>query len=49
MDCASCRRSLNVNGRRCTRCKAEFYCNKDCQVASWNLKHKRECVNEISE
>lgn len=29
---------------RCSRCKATFYCSKDCQKRAWVNHHKRECV-----
>ncbi|KAF8308250.1 hypothetical protein DL93DRAFT_2087135 [Clavulina sp. PMI_390] len=28
---------------QCTRCKARFYCSRDCQVKDWKMAHKREC------
>ncbi|RYH22711.1 zinc finger MYND domain-containing protein [archaeon] len=31
------------NLKACARCKAAFYCSKDCQVADWR-HHKRSCL-----
>ena len=28
----------------CSRCKAQHYCTKDCQVRAWKAGHKGQCV-----
>lgn len=28
---------------RCSRCQAQFYCSRACQVAHWKAGHKKEC------
>ena len=28
---------------QCSRCKKICYCSKDCQVADWKIRHKKEC------
>jgi len=32
----------------CTRCKAVYYCGKDCQLAHWRAGHKDVCVAVVS-
>ena len=39
---AACARPMQ-DPKRCSKCKAAMYCNKDCQTAAWPT-HKRECV-----
>jgi predicted Zn-ribbon and HTH transcriptional regulator len=39
--CANCGKDAT---NRCSRCKSEWYCGKDCQVKRWNL-HKEICKN----
>ncbi|GFH60312.1 hypothetical protein CTEN210_16788 [Chaetoceros tenuissimus] len=29
---------------RCTRCKVQFYCSRDCQVKDWP-RHKKQCFD----
>jgi hypothetical protein len=29
----------------CVRCKACYYCSKDCQVSDWKARHKKVCSN----
>lgn len=31
---------------RCKRCKASWYCGRDCQVKHWKLGHKVDCVKQ---
>mmetsp|Transcript_32176 Transcript_32176/g.102586 ORF Transcript_32176/g.102586 Transcript_32176/m.102586 type:complete len:468 (-) Transcript_32176:178-1581(-) len=42
--CAFCRKT-NARMLRCTRCKALFYCDKECQRADWKL-HKQFCSGD---
>ena len=37
--CANCGKDAS---NRCSRCKSEWYCGKDCQKISWK-KHKEFC------
>ena len=39
--CYTCGDSANF---ACNGCKSVFYCNHDCQKASWTSKHKAECA-----
>jgi hypothetical protein len=31
--------------KMCNRCKNTFYCNRECQVSDWNLRHKDTCCS----
>ena len=42
--CANCGIST-ANLRGCSRCKAIFYCSKECQVAHWKSEHKAACMS----
>jgi hypothetical protein len=47
--CGHCKKPETMNGAKlmkCQRCKAIYYCSKECQVADWK-GHKRMC-KEIS-
>ena len=35
--------ATGVKLRLCLECKAVSYCSKECQVADWKSRHKREC------
>jgi hypothetical protein len=37
--CAKCGKPA---GQRCSRCKSDWYCSRECQVASWK-SHKPIC------
>ena len=47
--CAACLKNLDGKGKKCTKCKSVYYCNKICQGNDWKLKHKKECVDVITE
>ena len=47
--CGACFQRLNGDGKRCTKCKSVYYCSRECQIEDWNIKHKKECVDEITE
>merc|ERR1711871_1218142 len=38
-DCVVCGKESQI---RCSKCKEEFYCSRECQVAHWG-KHKKMC------
>jgi MYND finger len=40
--CAHCLRAGEP--RACTRCRAAYYCNADCQRAAWRAVHGKECA-----
>jgi hypothetical protein len=42
--CGKHSRELGYELLQCTRCLAAYYCSKECQVAGWKKKHKRECA-----
>ena len=45
--CSTCGKkytSTDVQFKRCSRCKSNWYCSKSCQVQHWNENHKSECV-----
>lgn len=45
--CENCHKSANeVAGelKACTRCRAAYYCGRDCQRAHWKRGHKTDCV-----
>ncbi|XP_045608881.1 histone-lysine N-methyltransferase SMYD3 isoform X2 [Procambarus clarkii] len=42
--CDYCLKKKQENLQRCSGCKAECYCNKDCQRGSWDI-HRFECKN----
>lgn len=45
--CRACKRAegeLDVQMKRCSRCKRAWYCSKECQKKDWSERHKKECV-----
>ena len=45
--CANCKRDAQCFSRkmkRCTRCKAAWYCGRECQLKHWKDGHKIDCV-----
>lgn len=44
--CANCHKSAaDIPGplKHCAKCKAIWYCSKECQVKSWNEGHRMDC------
>ena len=29
--------------KQCSKCKAQWYCSKECQVEAWRAGHKQDC------
>jgi len=42
--CAHCR-GFKEGLTRCSRCKAAYYCNGECQMAHWKAGHAQECCD----
>ena len=40
-NCASCGKEATS---RCSQCKAEWYCSKECQILRWKSGHKEFCM-----
>jgi len=43
--CANCSKEAQ-NGekfKQCSKCKAQWYCSKECQVEAWRAGHKKDC------
>ena len=45
-NCATCHKSadVDVEFKRCSRCKSIWYCSKECQVKHWSDGHKSDCM-----
>eukprot|EP01102_Stenamoeba_stenopodia_P020529 TRINITY_DN8041_c0_g1_i1.p1 TRINITY_DN8041_c0_g1~~TRINITY_DN8041_c0_g1_i1.p1 ORF type:complete len:386 (-),score=68.18 TRINITY_DN8041_c0_g1_i1:142-1299(-) len=43
--CANCQKEDDGSRthKKCSSCKAVYYCGRDCQVADWRRGHKTEC------
>ncbi|EJK72447.1 hypothetical protein THAOC_06022, partial [Thalassiosira oceanica] len=43
--CANCKKGAQAGERfkQCSKCKAQWYCSKKCQVESWRAGHKKDC------
>ena len=44
--CAHCHKSADdVTGalKQCSKCKAMWYCSKECQVEAWKMGHRADC------
>ena len=42
--CSHCR-SFKEGLTRCSRCKAAYYCNAECQMAHWKGGHSQDCCD----
>ena len=42
--CAHCR-GFKEGLTRCSRCKAAYYCNSECQMAHWKAGHASDCCD----
>eukprot|EP00978_Attheya_sp_CCMP212_P037202 scaffold173826_cov62-Attheya_sp.AAC.3 len=49
--CSACQRGAEdliiEKLKRCTRCKAVWYCGRECQLKDWKLGHKVDCCKSI--
>ena len=43
--CGHCGKPSPPHGKhdQCSRCKKVCYCSRECQVADWKLRHKKDC------
>ena len=43
--CANCKRVAQTGEKfkQCSKCKAQWYCSKECQVEAWKAGHKKDC------
>ena len=43
--CANCKRKAQADDKfkQCSKCKAQWYCSKECQVEAWRAGHKKDC------
>ena len=43
--CANCSKEAKNDEKfkQCSKCKAQWYCSKECQVEAWKAGHKKDC------
>ncbi|EJK75315.1 hypothetical protein THAOC_02962 [Thalassiosira oceanica] len=43
--CAYCAKKAETGEKfkQCSKCKAQWYCSKECQVEAWRAGHKKDC------
>lgn len=41
--CGHCGRADATIRLKCSRCKQQYYCDKQCQVGAWS-RHKKSCI-----
>ena len=43
--CANCSKEAKAGEKfkQCSKCKAQWYCSKECQVEAWKAGHKKDC------
>ena len=43
--CAKCGKDVQPGEKfkQCSKCKAQWYCSKECQVKAWKAGHKKDC------
>ncbi|EJK70634.1 hypothetical protein THAOC_07990 [Thalassiosira oceanica] len=43
--CANCARKAQSDEKfkQCSKCNAQWYCSKECQVGSWRAGHRKDC------
>ena len=43
--CANCSKEAHGSEKfkQCSKCKAQWYCSRECQVEAWRAGHKKDC------
>ena len=43
--CDNCSKEVKTGEKfkQCSKCKAQWYCSKECQVEAWKAGHKKDC------
>ncbi|EJK61229.1 hypothetical protein THAOC_18323 [Thalassiosira oceanica] len=43
--CGNCKKEAQGDEKfkQCSKCKAQWYCSKECQVEAWKAVHKKDC------
>ncbi|EJK43804.1 hypothetical protein THAOC_37714 [Thalassiosira oceanica] len=43
--CANCSKKVKADEKlkQCSKCRAKWYCSKECQVEAWRAGHKKDC------
>ena len=43
--CDNCQKEAKAGGKfkQCSKCKAQWYCSRECQVEAWKAGHKKDC------
>ena len=43
--CANCGKEVQAGEKykQCSKCKAQWYCSKECQVEAWRAGHRNDC------
>ena len=43
--CANCGKEAQADEKfkQCSKCRAQWYCCKECQVEAWRVGHKKDC------
>ncbi|EJK75317.1 hypothetical protein THAOC_02959, partial [Thalassiosira oceanica] len=43
--CANCAKEAQTGDKykQCSKCRAQWYCSKECQVEAWRAGHKQDC------
>jgi len=43
--CDNCSKEVKAGEKfkQCSKCRAQWYCSKECQVEAWKAGHKKDC------
>ena len=43
--CGNCSKEAEAGEKykQCSKCRAQWYCSKECQVEAWRAGHKKDC------